>query len=232
MHAAYERLVELVGHEPPADALPLTVFVFKGPASFEQFCNENGFESRASWGQFVDGDEALGCVTCVRNEAPQWALNAVAKLFLRGASGRVLPDWLAEGRAAWFGSGYYHTAKWNGDTLEVGLRATGNTAKKLRAAVANEKAWTIDQILVGDPRTLDVKQRTMWYVHAWALHHWLLSEAPDDVRDQFARWVSVMENIEVGPSEVQKVGRTEFHKAFGGHLGNLEPQFKAWLEKF
>lgn len=229
MEAAYAEMVRVVGQEPPPDALPLSVLAFRKKDDYEAFCKAHGYASKSGWGRFVDLEKNVAFVTFSKREAPYWALSQMSKLFLQKATDRYWPAWFAEGRASWFGNPSYQTSKWDGKTLTLGRIGQTTDHRILKTAAQEEKLWKVAEFLSLDPRDLDGDQRRLWYVHAWALHHWLMREAPDDVRGRFARWQQTMESQELSPREVEAVGRRRFLGLFAGKVAELDRQFREWV---
>ncbi len=231
LEAGFEEMVRVVGHPPPDESLPLSVLVFRSTEDYETFCTENGHEKRVAWGRFVDLEKNVAFVTFTKKDAPLWSLQQMSKLFLRRATGRYWPTWYDEGRSSWFGNPSYKTATWNGSELEVGRRDECHEFRLLRAAAHGGDADSVSSFLARDPRTLDTKSRRLWYVQAWALHHFLMGEASEDLRGRMARWVQAMEEKELSPREVDAEGRRVFLAMFAGKMEQLETDFLAFLKQ-
>ncbi len=229
LEAEYAQLVEVIGREPPPELLPLNVLVFRSADDFTAFCKANGYEDKAAWGRFTDVDRGTSFVTFAKRDAPFWALGQMAKLFLERATGRHWPTWFAEGRASYFGNPTYGTATWDGTTLTVGRRIGGSEAQMLRAAAAANEIEPVADFLARDPRVLDGPARRRWYVVAWALHHWFVREAPEDLAARFGTWQRAMESADATPRDVDLEGRTLFLQVFSGRLDDVDAGFRAWL---
>jgi hypothetical protein len=231
LEAEYAELVRLVGREPPAASLPLSAFVFKDRASFAEFCNANGYGSRATWGRFADVDRNVSLSTLEASGGTGDLLGQFAKQFHRAATDKVWPAWFDEGRAAWFGSAEYCTSSFDGTTLKVGLRGTGGPIKFLAVDATQSRMPGIADLVAADPRKLTPEQRRTWYAESWALHAWLLGDAPATVRDRFARWQAEMEGVPTTPLDVEEKGRKAFHAHFGDELPAMDTAFRGWVER-
>lgn len=230
LEAEYRELVRLVGREPPPEALPISVLVFARDEDYRNFCSGNGYPDKIDWGRFVDLDVGACFVTFQKHRAPLWALNQSAKLFHKAATGRFWPTWYDEGRASWFGNGDYLTATWDGTTLQVGqVSGLSAVVRWFRDQARADKLWTTEDFLAKDPRNLAGEGRKAWYCHAWALHHWLLSVAPEDISRRFARWQGVMENLELSPKEVDETGRRQFVLYLAPVMSRIDEEFGAWV---
>jgi len=231
LEAEYVELVRLVGREPPAQCLPMSVFVFSDKNDFGAFCTKNGYEAKAAWGRFTDLDKNVSFTSYDARDGLANALGQFAKQFHRFATGKFWPVWYDEGRAAWFGSAEYGTASFDGKTLKVGLRATGASVEKLKLQSVQTGIPTILDVVSKDPRTLEGEARRIWYVEAWALHAWLMDAAPDVIRGRFAEWQSAMGKLPTLPSDVDATGRAEFVARFQKDLPEMDRQFKEWVGK-
>jgi hypothetical protein len=231
LEAAYQRMVEVVGQEPPPESLPLSVLVFRSKEDFQTFCKGNGYESKAAWGRFVDLDRNCAFVTFEKRSAPFWSIGQLAKLFLRRSTDRHWPTWYAEGRASWFGNPSYGTGNWDGRVLQVGKPAEGHEAQLLRAAAHAGDLDDVSTFLGRDPRTLAVGDRRRWYAHAWALHHWFMNEATENLRNRFARWQQGMQAQELSPRDVDAEGRKLFLRIFAGRVELVDEGFVEWVKR-
>jgi hypothetical protein len=229
LEAEYRELVRLVGREPPPENLPLSVFVFKDKNDFGAFCKANGYEGKAAWGRFADVDKNVSFTTFVPVDGIQDSMGQFAKQFLRYATGKLWPTWFDEGRAAWFGSAEYGTARFDGQTLTVGLRAHGPSIDLLKVAATESHLPGIGDVVAKDPRTLTPEQRRLWYAEAWALHAWFMEGALEPVRARFAEWQSAMETQATMASDVDDVGRREFAARFEKDLPELDGLFRGWV---
>lgn len=233
LEAQYDALVEEFGVEPPQSRRPLNVFVFWPAESMEEFCRANGYERFVGWSRFADEDRLCAFVLFPRNrkdQSPTWALNQNAKLFLRAATNRPWPEWYREGRASWYGNGDYQTASFAKSVLRYGLDGSGPECAALRVAVVHDEAWTSDELMGQDPRKLEPERRRIWYVQCWALYDFLVTDAPDEMKKQFARWLSLVENLDAGPREVDAAGRLAFRTAFPDQGKALDEAFVAWVK--
>jgi len=231
LEAAYAELVTVVGQEPPPEQLPLSILLFDKPADFKAFCEKNGYAEKAEWGRFVDLEKNCAFVTFEGEpRAPYWAVGQLAKLFLRRSSGRYWPVWYDEGRCSWFGNPTYQTSKWDGETLTVGVQAEGYEAQLLRAAAHGGDLEQISHFMARHPRALNKAQRRTWYAHAWALHHWFMTEAPEDVQKLFGRWLQDMQENEFSPKAVDKEGRRLYHTIFAGQMEHVDELFLSWAK--
>ena len=231
LDAAYAELVRVVGREPDPAQLPLSVLVFRTKDDFAAFCNANGYEAKAAWGRFVDLEKGCAFITFDKRSAPFWSIGQMSKLFLRRATDRYWPSWFEEGRSSWFGNPSYGTASWDGRELVVGKQAEGHEAQILRAAAQAGDLDDVTTFMGRDPRTLAVGDRRRWYAHAWALHHWFMSEAPDDICTRFARWQQAIESRELSPRDVDAEGRTLFLRIFAGRVEAVDSGFLEWVKQ-
>jgi len=229
LEACYAEMVARLGREVAPERLPLSLFVFRAKKDFVEFCNGNGYEKRAAWGRFADVEKGVCFVTFDKRQAPGHELGHFAKLFLHAATDRYWPTWYDEGRASWFGDGHRRTMKWNGKVLRVGLVASGPATHAFRAVANEGRLWSTEEFLSRDPRKLEPLERGLWYTHAWALHHFLVSVAPDAFGGPFARWQSFIENVGVGPRALDEAARVEFLRLFTADLKNLDARFEAWV---
>ena len=231
LEAEYRELVRLVGREPPPEMLPLSVLVFAKKDEFATFCNGNGYEAKAAWSRFVDLERNSGFTVFDRKDAPYWALTQAAKLFLRSATGRYWPSWFEEGRAAYFGNPEIGAARWDGTTLQVGLQGRGSAARKLAAVASQGRLPSVEAFLVQSPHALEGDALALWYAQAWGLHQWFLTAAPEPMRQRFADWQGVMENLDVSPRAIDEVGRKQLHLHFDRDWAELERLFLEWASK-
>jgi hypothetical protein len=231
LEAEYRELVRLVGREPPARSLPFSVLVFKDAPGFASFCNANGYEAKASWGRFVDLDKNVAFVTFDKRDGLANAMGQFAKQFLRAATGKSWPVWYDEGRAAWFGNAEYQTVSFDGTTLKVGLPAQGSSVALLKQAAAEDRMPPILDAVAKDPRSMKPEDRRIWYVEVWAIHAWLVGDAPEDTRRKFAEWQSMMEKLPTTPRDVDDTGLREFLAHFAKDLPEMDRQFTEWVRK-
>jgi hypothetical protein len=231
LEAEYRELVRLVGREPPASSLPFSVLVHKDAAGFADFCNKNGYEAKASWGRFVDLDRNVSVVTFDKRDGLANAMGQFAKQFHRAATGKHWPVWYDEGRAAWFGNAEYQTVSFDGTTLKVGLPAQGSSLQMLKQAAAEGHMPPIIDVVAKDPRNLTPEQRRIWYVEAWAIHAWLVGDAPEETRRKFAEWQSLMEKLPTTPRDVDDTGLKEFLAHFTKDLPEMDRTFTEWVKK-
>lgn len=227
----YRELVRLVGREPPAASLPLSVFVFKDAADFTEFCKANGYEAKAAWGRFADLDRNISFTTFDKRDGLANTMGQVAKQYLRAATGKSWPVWYDEGRASWFGNAEYGTVSFDGTTLQVGLVAHGGSVQLLASTAAEGHLPAMIDVVAKDPRNLTPEQRRIWYAEAWALHAWLVDAAPDPVKRKFAEWVSTMEKLPTTPRDVDDVGLKEFLAFFAKDLPEMDRLFTEWVRK-
>jgi len=230
LEAEYRELVRLVGREPPATSLPLSVFVFKDAADFSAFCTGNGYAPKAAWGRFVDMDKNVSFTTFDKKDGLANTLGQVAKQFHRAATGKFWPAWYDEGRAAWFGNADYRTVGFDGTTLSVGIVGSGDSVKLLAKAAAEDRLPKVVDMAAKNPRDLTGEARRIWYVEAWAFHAWLVGFAPDAVREKFAQWQSVMEKLPTTPRDVEDEGLREFLAFFTKDLPEIDAAFGAWVK--
>ena len=231
LEAAYAELVSVMGQEPPPEQLPLSVLVFDKPEDFKGFCEKNGYAEKAAWGRFVDLEKNCAFVTFEGEpRAPYWAVGQLSKVFLRRSSGRYWPVWYDEGRSSWFGNPTYGTSKWDGSALTVGMQAEGYEAQLLRAAAQGGDLDQVSHFMARDPRDLDKAQRRTWYAQAWALHHWFMVEAPEEIQKRFGRWLLAMQREEYAPSKVDAAGRKLYHTIFAGKMERVDELFLAWAK--
>ena len=230
LDAEYTELVRLVGKEPPAANLPLSVFVFRDAAGFTEFCTKRGYETKAAWGRFTDLDRNVSFTTFDTKDGLANAMGQVAKQFHRFATGKHWPGWFEEGRASWFGNADYQTVSFDGTTLKVGLRAQGSSIRMLAQAAKEGRLPSIAATLVNDPRTQTPEQRRLWYAEAWALHAWLMEAAPEAMRGRFAEWQSAMEKIATSPRDVEDTGFKEFMLYFARDLAEMDRLFAEWVK--
>ena len=108
------------------------------------------------------------------------------------------------------------------------VRELAEVAGDLLGDLAGRSTVGVDR----DVRVLEDHERRIWYVHAWALHHWLLREAPEDLRRRFAAWQGVMENLETTPRTVDRVGREQFLIQFRGKLEAIDSGLAEWIRTF
>jgi hypothetical protein len=231
LEAEYLELVRLVGREAPRTSMPFSVFVFKDAAGFADFCKQNGYEAKAAWGRFVDLDRNVTFVTFDKRDGLANAMGQFAKQFHRAATGKFWPAWYDEGRAAWFGNAEYQTVSFDGTTLKVGLRAQGGAMQMLKQAAAEGRMPPIVDTIAKDPRALDVDKRRIWYAEVWALHAWLVGDAPEETRRKFAEWQSLMEKLPTTPRDVEDTGLMQFLGFFKNELGELDRLFAEWVTK-
>jgi hypothetical protein len=230
LEAEYRELVRLVGREPPAANLPLSVLVLKDAAGFAAFCKANGYESKATWGRFVDLDRNVSVVAFDKKDGLANTLGQVAKQFHRFATGKFWPKWYDEGRASWFGSADYQTVSFDGTTLKCGLKAQGQSIRLLAKAAADDKLRPIGDLVARDPRDLSGEERRLWYAEAWALHAWLVDVAPEAIREKFARWTSDMEKTPATPRDVDDVGFKLFMAYFAKEREQMDLDFRDWVK--
>jgi hypothetical protein len=231
LESAYRELVRLLGREPPKELLPLSVLLFAKNDDFQAFCEANGYAEKAAWRRFADLDRLVALDTFERDNAPQWQLHLLAKLFLRSGTGRFWPSWFEEGRAAWFAHGELGTGTWDGTTLKTGLQAKGVKVTYVSAGATQGKLWTTADFLAKDPRSLAGEERVRWYAHAWALHAYLMDAAEDADRRRFAAWQSAIETLAPSPREVEAVGRKQFLGLWGTDLEAFDARFREWAKK-
>lgn len=231
LEAEYRELVRLVGREPPAKLLPLSVFVFKDAAGFTEFCKANGYEAKAAWGRFADLDRNVSFTTFDKRDGLANTMGQVAKQYLRAATGKSWPVWYDEGRAAWFGNAEYGTVSFDGTTLKVGLVGHLGSVQLLASAAAAGKMPPMIDVVARDPRNLTPEQRRIWYAEAWALHAWLVDAAPEPVKRKFAEWVSTMEKLPTTARDVDDTGLKEFLAFFARQLPEMDPLFAEWVRK-
>ncbi len=230
LEAAYTEMVRVIGREPPREALPLSVLVFREKAEFEAFCDEHDeYTSRKAWGRFEDMDRGVAFIRFDKRYAPYWSFNYMAKLFLHEATGTSWPTWFSEGRASWFGNPTYRTAGWDGSSYSAGHSVSGIEARLLRAAAAAGDLEDVSTFLARDPRKLDGQDRRLWYVQAWALHHWLMSEAPAEAMRRFARWQQAMEERAPSPGSADSEGRRLFLSVFAGQVETVDEGLREFL---
>jgi hypothetical protein len=229
LEAEYRELVRLVGREPPAASLPLSVFVFKDAESFSAFCGANGYQAKASWGRFVDMDRNVAFTTFDKKDGLANTLGQVAKQFHRVATGKFWPVWYDEGRASWFGNADYGTVGFDGTTLSVGIVGHGDSVKLLAKTAAAGKMPAIIDMVAKNPRDLTGEARRIWYVEAWAVHAWLVGFAPEPIRAKFAQWQSVMEKLATTSRDVDDHGLREFLFYFTKDLPEMDRQFAEWV---
>ena len=230
LEAEYLELVRLVGREAPDASMPFSVLVFEDAAGFADFCSKNGYEAKASWGRFVDIDKNVSLVTFDKRDGLANAMGQFAKQFHRAATGKPWPVWYDEGRASWFGNAEYQTVSFDGTTLKVGLRAQGSSVNMLKQAAADGHIPAILDTIAKDPRSLTVEQRRIWYVEAWAIHAWLVGDAPEETRRKFAEWQSVMEKLPTSPRDVDDLGLKEFLAHFTKDLPEMDRAFTEWVK--
>ena len=230
LEAEYLELVRLVGREPPPQSLPFSVLVLKDAAGFADFCNKNGYEAKASWGRFVDLDKNVTVITFDKRDGLANTMGQFAKQFHRAATGKHWPVWYDEGRASWFGNAEYQTVSFDGTTLKVGLRAQGSSVNMLKQAAADGHIPAILDTIAKDPRSLTVEQRRIWYVEVWAIHAWLIGDAPEETRRKFADWQSVMEKLPTSPRDVDDLGLKEFLSQFTKDLPEMDRAFTEWVK--
>ena len=231
LDAEYAELVRLVGKEPPAQRLPLSVFVFADAPAFSEFCTLNGYAAKAAWGRFCDMDKNVSFTTFDKKDGLANTMGQFAKQYLHFATGKFWPAWFDEGRAAWFGNAEYGTVSFDGTTLKVGLTASGGSVQLLSNAAANGRLPAIIDVVAKDPRSLTPEARRIWYVEAWALHAWLVGFAPDEIRGKFAEWQSVMEKLPTSPRDVEDMGLKEFLSFFAKRLPEMDREFAEWVKK-
>ncbi|MCG3135555.1 MAG: hypothetical protein HMLKMBBP_03262 [Planctomycetes bacterium] len=229
MGRAYAEMTKVVGREPPKEALPLSVLVFATKDEFETFCNANGYGAKAAWKRFADLDRNVAFDTFERDGAPMSSIGLLAKLYSRAVGGTPWPEWFTEGRASWFGNPEYRTGSWDGETLVVGQNGSGTTVGMLRASAHNGKLTPLAEFLAQDPRQLSGEGRRLWYVHAWALHAYLM-QAPDEDRKRFAEWQSQIETLKPSPREVEGRGRHLFQLLWMKDWDAFEARFREWVK--
>jgi hypothetical protein len=231
LEAEYRELVRLVGREPPAQCLPLSVLVFKDKPDFAAFCNANGYSAKAAWGRFVDLDDNVSFTAFDARDGLANTLGQFAKQYLHFATGRFWPAWFDEGRAAWFGSAEYGTSSFDGAALKVGLTAHGGSIDLLKVAASERRMPPIADLIVKDPRALSPEARRIWYAEVWALHAWFMGGAPESVRALFAQWQSGMEQRTTAPSDVDAAGQQTFLGLFERDLPEMDRLFGEWVVK-
>jgi hypothetical protein len=231
LEAEYAELVKLVGREPPASRLPLSVLVFKDSADFADFCNGHGYADKAAWDRFADPDRNVVFATFHKKNGLADVMGLFAKQYLQYATGRHWPVWFDEGRASWFGSADYATVNFDGVKLTVGIVGHSGATKELALAAIRDQMPPIVDVVAKDPRSLDQDRRRLWYVEAWALHAWLVDFAPEEVRRRFAEWQGVMEKLSVPKKDVDDVGFREFMQQFAKLLPDMDAEFREWAKK-
>jgi hypothetical protein len=230
LQAEYDELVRLVGREPPAKHLPLSVLVFKDKEDIAAFCNANGYEAKAAWGRFTDLDRNVSFTTFDKKDGLANAMGQFAKQFHRFATGKHWPAWYDEGRAAWFGSAEYQTVSFDGTTLKCGLKGQGPSIQMLKQAAQEGHLPAIIDAVAKDPRNLTAEQRRVWYAEVWAIHAWLLDAAPEKIRFKFAEWQSAMEKLPTTPRDVEDTGLREFLARFTKDLPEMDRALAEWIQ--
>jgi hypothetical protein len=230
LEAEYAELVKLVGREPPAQFLPLSVLVFKDKDDFAFFCKVNGYDAKSAWGRFTDLDRNASFTTFDKKDGLANAMGQFAKQFHHFATGKHWPAWYDEGRASWFGNAEYQTVSFDGTTLNVGLKAQGGSVQILKQAAAEGRMPAIIDTIAKDPRALSAEQRRVWYVEVWAIHAWLVGAAPDAIRGKFAEWQTAMEMLPTTPRDVEDTGLREFLAKFAKDLPEMDRQFADWVK--
>jgi len=231
LEAEYAELVKLVGKEPPAQFLPMSILVFKEKDDFDFFCKSSGYEAKATWGRFTDLDKNVSFTTFDKRDGLANAMGQFAKQFHHFATGKHWPVWYDEGRASWFGNAEYQTVSFDGETLKVGLPAQGGSMQMLKQAAAEGHMPPILDTIAKDPRNLTAEQRRIWYVAVWAIHAWLVDAAPDEIRGKFAEWQSVMEKLATTPRDVDDTGLREFLAYFSKDVGEMDRLLADWVKK-
>ena len=99
----------------------------------------------------------------------------------------------------------------------------------LSSAAARNALTPLADFLAQDPKQLKGEALRMWYVHAWALHAFLMSDAPEDDRTRFADWQTALERMKPKPGEVDELGRRLFLAQFGRDQAEFEARFLAWV---
>jgi len=230
LEAGYREMTRVAGSEPPAEKLPLSILVFAADDDFRTFCGENGYDAMSTWRRFADLDRLVAFDTFERRSAPLGALHLLEKVYTRAITGISWPSWFEEGRAAWFASPEYGSAKWDGATLQVGLLSHSTAASLLSAAVSQDRLWSIEDFLNKDPRTIPAADRRLWYAYAWGLHTYLIDAAPEEDRTRFADWQSAIQALAVPQREVESLGRRTFLAIYARDAAAFEGRFRAWLK--
>jgi hypothetical protein len=119
----------------------------------------------------------------------------------------------------------------DGTTLKVGLPAQGSSVQMLKQAAAEGRMPAMIDTVAKDPRNLTPEQRRIWYVEAWAIHAWLVGDAPEETRRKFAEWQSVMEKLPTTPRDVDDMGLKEFLAQFKNDLQEMDRQLAEWVKK-
>lgn len=230
LEAEYREIVRVVGREPPAERLPLSVLLFATTDEYRAFCGENGYEQKAAWPRFADLDRLVAFDTFDKQTMPAWPMNLLAKMQVRATTGLSWPTWFEEGRASWFANGDYRTAKWDGKVLQVGLAGQGVSIRQVALAATQGKLSTVAEFMAKDPRTEQGDERRLWYAYAWALHAFLMDGGPEQDRTRFAEWQSTMEALKSSPIDVNAMGLRVFKAMFAKDMEAFDGRFREWLK--
>ena len=223
LDAAFERLVRQIGHPPPPESLPLSVLLFRSRDDYSAFCTKHDeYAARKDWGTFTDLDRGVALVTFNRRAAPAGCTGALARLFLRRATGVWWPTWYSEGLGRSFGHPRYGTVSWDGTTLDAGRPMRGTEASLLAAAARGGDLPKVAEFLGQDPRELDPEARRVWYAQAWGLHQYLNHDAPPNTARAFARWRAAVRDVAPTPSTADAEGRRLFLAVMSGRTESLD----------
>lgn len=230
LEAGYREMTRVLGRTPPADKLPMSVFVFAEKDDFQAFCTANGYDDKLAWARFADLDRGVAFDTFERRGMPSWPLGLLAKLQIRATTGMSWPAWFEEGRGSWFANGEYGTSSFDGTTLRTGLPAKAPAIYMLQAAAKDGRLWPLDDFVSKDPRRLASEPRRIWYAHAWALHTFLMDHAPEEDRNRLAEWQAAMQTISPPANETEAMGRRILLALFHRDRAAFEARFAEWVK--
>ena len=224
LEAGYDACRAVVGLEPRPEDLPLTVFVFAKKDEYTEWCRENGRDEYAHFYRLVVDEDRLGLTAWEQNRADD-VLNVLARLYLRSATGAVMPLWYEQGFCSFFcGNGVY---RWSRGELALGhpLSKLG----VLRSEVGGEGWLPLDQLIAIESADLraDPKVNEMFYFESWAL--WRFLHEDEASQSRWSEFVGRARGAGLDEGNHNKVGAEIFRQAFEGRMDELEARWRKWL---
>ncbi|MBI1850106.1 MAG: hypothetical protein HYR85_07155 [Planctomycetes bacterium] len=221
-----KRLMHAEKSEP---SKPMTVYLFREPREYEDWCHQKNADSYVTQPDMYDTKENV-LALCQRNLTPEvfqpWVASASFSQFVWTCFDKKFPEWFEYGLRGYFQAGRYENGKL---TLGVAYKAI---LPPLQSAISTGKQIKLRE-LVSAPSSVfaSADRMPLYQAETWALVHFILNGKSEKWRKSFGKLVDEYLKADFPDTatldSIDEMGFKIFEKVFGKDIDALETEWIA-----